>query len=74
MSTKKTIVICSKCGGTGKVECSERYDYHHGYDWEWDEPCNQCGGTGRMWEIVETTYQIITKEDLELRPKPEEAT
>lgn len=73
MPDKKTIVTCSKCNGLGKIECSERYDYHHKYDWVWDEPCEQCGGTGRMWEIVTTTYQKLTDEDLELTPKPKEA-
>lgn len=70
MYDSKKIVICSKCGGTGK---SERYDYHHGYDWVWDETCERCGGTGRMWEIIDITHQKLSKEDLELTPKPKEA-
>ena len=71
--TDISIVICDQCKGSGKRECSERYDYHHRYDWEWDEPCSRCGGLGRLKKIVETTYEKLTEEDLKLRPKPEEA-
>lgn len=73
MSKQETIVICEKCEGFGKEKHSKRYDYHHRYDWEWDEPCTECGGTGRLKKIVETTYEKLTQEDLKLIPKPEEA-
>lgn len=73
MSKQEAIIICEKCHGFGKVEHSKRYDYHHGYDWEWDEPCPECGGTGRLKKIVVTTYEKLTEEDIKLVPKPEEA-
>jgi DnaJ-class molecular chaperone len=69
----ESIVICEKCEGSGKIEHSERYDYHHGYDWVWDEPCSVCGGYGRLMKTVTTVFRKLTEEDLKLTPKPKEA-
>lgn len=73
MHTEKEIILCESCKGSGKRECSERYDYHHRLDWEWDEPCTKCGGLGRVLKIVTTSIEMLTEEDLKLRPKPEDA-
>lgn len=73
MYKEETIELCHKCKGSGKKVRSERYDYHHGYDHEWDEVCDLCGGHGRLKKIVTTDLVKLTEEDLKLRPKPPEA-
>lgn len=73
MAIYRELILCVECKGTGKKELSERYDYHHGYDWVWDKICSNCGGPGRMIKVTEITYEKLTKEDLNLREKPEGA-
>lgn len=70
MYTDKEIIVCDSCKGSGKVEQSERYDYHHRYDWVWDEICSKCGGYGRVLKVVMTSFEKLTEENLTLRPKP----
>ena len=50
--TKKRIIPCMTCEGTGIRECSELTDYHRGdYDY-WNEFCSFCKGDGRVVEVV----------------------
>ena len=66
------IILCTHCKGRGKIACSERIDYHHRIDAEWDIICTKCNGTGRLVEITEITYRALKLEELFLRQKPNE--
>jgi hypothetical protein len=57
---RSEIVICHTCGGVGHIELSERIDYHHRIDAEWDETCTNCEGSGRIVRVTvikETAYK-----------------
>lgn len=62
------IIICDSCKGSGKHEHSECTDYHNNDHDYWDEPCSRCNGTGRL--VQQITIRKLTKEELNLRPKP----
>jgi DnaJ-class molecular chaperone len=48
---KRSIVICEKCNGTGKVDVGS-------HEFEWEE-CPECDGLGRLKKIE--TYEKLTK-------------
>ncbi|RBP35195.1 hypothetical protein DES53_12521 [Roseimicrobium gellanilyticum] len=43
---KWTMKACSKCGGSGKVDCLHCYGSGNGYDK--NGKCNYCHGSGRQ--------------------------
>jgi DnaJ-class molecular chaperone len=60
MSTKREVVLCWDCNGTGEREIpGELYDYHKGlYHDSATETCSTCDGLGRL--VVTTTVTVST--------------
>lgn len=50
--TKKRIIPCMTCEGTGIRECSKLEDYHRGEYAYWNELCYTCEGEGRVLELT----------------------
>jgi DnaJ-class molecular chaperone len=70
--TKKEIIICHGCKGSGKVDKRELEDYHHNTYYEWDEVCPDCNGFGRVMQTIVTYTRKLTKTELKLVPKPKD--
>lgn len=51
------VMVCDRCKGNGKVECSELVDYHKGDYNYWWEKCIRCDGTGRLVKTTTVSYK-----------------
>lgn len=62
----KEIIICSRCGGTGKLQQRPSLHRISLYDSEWVTPpmqtCDVCGGTGRLLKV--SNYVPLSRVDV----------
>ena len=57
MSTKREIIICPKCEGTGEIRWDELVNYHkNDYETHY-ATCKACAGTGRVVKTTEVTFK-----------------